>query len=71
MYFCAELAANRPPKSNSAGVQKKKKKRPSVALNNYASLAESLRDAAARAGKEQQKLPGASVNTLKARERIA
>ncbi len=66
----AELTANRPPQSTSAGVQKKKKRRPSVALSNLKSLAESLQEAAKKAAARGQREEGAAVGTLRARERI-
>lgn len=68
--LCAELTANRPPQSTSAGVQKKKKRRPSVALSNLGSLAASLQDAAKKAAAKEQRQEGAAVGTLRARERI-
>ncbi|KAG7667476.1 hypothetical protein Ndes2526B_g03482 [Nannochloris sp. 'desiccata'] len=70
--FLEKLTANKPAKSTSAGVQKKKKRRPSIALSNFGSLAQSLKEAAKKAeGSLSKKLPGASVGTLKARSRIA
>lgn len=72
VLLSTELTANKPAKSTSAGVQKKKKRRPSIALSNFGSLAQSLKEAAKKAeGSLSKKLPGASVGTLKARSRIA
>jgi len=72
VFLSTELTANKPAKSTSAGVQKKKKRRPSVALSNFGSLAESLKEAAKKSeGGFSTKIPGASIGTLKARSRIA
>ena len=53
-------------------VQKKKKRRPSKALGDMSSLADTLRGAAAGLAERQgaARQPGTSVGTLRARARI-
>jgi hypothetical protein len=62
-----ELSAARPALgAKAAGVQKKKKRRPSVALSSLGSLADTLQ-ASSNVRKSSAKARGTSVGTLKAR----